>query len=114
MAENYKKYQIQDIIKWCEENNQVEWLKVAATKEVEYKIYPRMKVPKIDEKTGEQERDEEGNLKYTHVADRSKAPKIVMNPISFIQLKSEWMETFGLGEPKKPKKKSMYELIAEL
>jgi hypothetical protein len=96
MAENYKEWKIEDIIKWCVENNQVEWLKATAAKKVEYKIYPRTKV---DGKS---------------IADKTQEPKIETRPISFIQLKAEWMEAFGLGEPKKPKKPTMYELIAEL
>ena len=93
---DYKKANIEDIIAWCKANNQVEWLKATAAKQVEYKVYPRTKV---DGKS---------------VADKSKEPVIEMRPISFVQIKTEWMDAFGLGAPKKPKKKSMYELIAEL
>jgi hypothetical protein len=111
---DFKKAKIEDIIEWCIANKQTEWLKATAAKQVEYKVYPRMKVPKIDEATNEQARDEEGKLLWTTAADKSKEPKIEMRPISFVQIKTAWMNDFGLGEPKKPKKKSMYELIAEL
>ena len=51
MATEIKDFQsitIEDIIEWCKENNQVEWLKAEASKEVEQKIYPKGEDGKVD------------------------------------------------------------------
>lgn len=95
---DYKNMSIEDIIAWCQANNQVAWLKETAAKKVEYKVYPRVK-------------NEEGKL----VVDKSAEPKIEMRPISFIQIKIAFVEKF-MPEiaPKKTKKPTMYDLIAAL
>lgn len=113
MELNLKEMTIKDIGEWCIANEQTEWLKATGAKKVEYKVYPKIKVPKIDKKTGEQARDAKGNLLYTTVSDKTKEPIIEERPISFIQLKTEFIEHFSLGEPKK-KKMSMYDYIASL
>lgn len=41
---------IEDIIEWCKENNQVEWLKAESRKTVEQKIYPKGENGKVDKK----------------------------------------------------------------
>lgn len=99
---NYKDMKIEDIIAWCQENGEdkVKWLKEAAQQQVEYKIYPRVK-------------GEDGKF---HV-DKTATPKIEMRNISFIQLKLEFAREFmpEIAPPKdKPKKESMYDLIAKL
>ena len=100
---NYKDMKIEDIIAWCQENNQVEWLKAEAAKKVPYNVYPRVKV-----------KDEEGNVSWK--VDKSKEPKIEMRPISFIQLKLSFVEKFlpELAPKAKEKKPTMYDLIANL
>ena len=53
MATEIKDFQsitIEDIIEWCKENNQVEWLKAEASKEVEQKTYPKGEDGKVDKK----------------------------------------------------------------
>lgn len=91
-----KNLDIHDIIKYCQEHNEVEWLKATAAQKVPYKIYPRTKV----------------NGKS--VADKSQEPKIEYRPISFVQIKTAFLEKFALAAPKKPKEPTMYDLIANL
>lgn len=93
---DYKNIDIHYIIKYCQEHNEVAWLKATAAKKVPYKVYPRKKV---DGKS---------------VADKSQEPVIEMRPISFVQIKTEFLEHFKLSSPKKPKEPTMYDLIANL
>lgn len=96
---DYKKMDINDIIAWCKEHGEVEWLKATAAKKVEYKVYPKVK-------------DADGKM----VSDKSATPKIEMRPISFIQIKIAFCEKFmpEIMPKKKDKKPSMYDLIASL
>ena len=95
---DHKYMTIEEIIKYCQDKgpDAVAWLKKTASQEVEYKVYPRIKV--------------EG--KWT--TDKTAEPKIVKRPISFIQIKSEFLEEFGLAAPKKAKEPTMYDIIANL
>lgn len=92
-----KNIDIHDIIKYCQEHNEVAWLKEIAATKVPYKIYPRIK-------------GEDG--KWT--TDKTAEPKIEMRPISFIQIKTAFIEKFGLAAPKKPKAPTMYDVIKSL
>ena len=94
---DYTTMTIDDIIAYCQEHNEVAWLKDIAAQKVEYKIYPRVK--------GE-------NGKMT--VDKTQEPKIEMRPISFIQIKAAFCEKFGLGMPKQPAQPTMHEKIAAL
>lgn len=100
---NYQDMTIEDIIKWCKDNNQVDWLKAEAAKKIEYKVYPRKKV-----------RNADGKL--VSVSDKSQEPKIEMRPISFIQLKLNFVNTFmkEIAPKAAEKKPTMYDLIAAL
>lgn len=91
-----KNLTIDDIIAYCQEHNEVAWLKEIAAKKVEYKIYPRIKV---DGKS---------------VADKTQEPKIEMRPVSFVQIKTAFLEKFGLKEPAKPKAPTMFDKINAL
>lgn len=95
---DYKNMDIHDIIKYCQEQGPeaIAWLKATAAKKVEYKVYPRVK--------------KDGKV----VADKTQDPKIELRPISFIQIKTEFLEHFGLAAPKKEKEPTMYDLIANL
>lgn len=95
---DYKTMNIEDIINWCKENNQVAWLKAEAAKMVDYKVYPKVK-------------GEDGKLKV----DKSQPYTIEKRPVSFMQIKLAFVNKF-MPEiaPKATKKKSMYDLIAEL
>lgn len=95
---DFKTMKIEDIIKWCQDNNQVAWLKEIAAKKVPCEVYPRIK------KDGKS------------IADKSQEPTIEMRPITFVQIKSEFATKFmpEIAPKAKGKKKTMYELIAEL
>ena len=93
---NYKNIDIHYIIKYCQEHNEVEWLKETAAKQVPYKVYPRIKV----------------DGKWT--TDKTQEPKVEMRNISFIQIKTEFLEKFNLAAPKKPKAPTMYDVIKSL
>lgn len=95
---NYQDMSIDDIIKWCQDNNQVAWLKAKAQEKVPYKVYPKVK-------------GEDGKMK----ADKTKPYKTEMRPISFIQIKIAFVEKF-MPEiaPKKQEKESMYDRIMAL
>lgn len=91
-----KNLTIEDIIAYCQDRGEVKWLKEIANQKVEYKVYPRIKV--------------DGKVKV----DKSQEPKVEMRPISFIQIKTAFLEKFGLREPAKPKGPSMYDKINAL
>lgn len=95
---DYKSMKIGDIIAWCVANKQTEWLKATAAKQVPCKIYPKV------EKDGKK------------VIDKTASPTIEMRPITFIQLKNEFVKEFmpELMPKKKEAKPTMYELIAAL
>ena len=95
---DYRKMQIGDIINWCVANNQVAWLKAEAAKKVPYKVYP--KVVKDGKK----------------VADKTAEPTIELRPISYIQIKNDFVNTFmpEIAPKKKEAKPSMYDLINAL
>ena len=103
MAEvkSYMDWELEDIIKWCQENNQVAWLKAKASEKVERTVYP--KVPSVSK-----------NGKKSWKQDRTQEPTIEYVPISFVELKSAFLEHFELKEPAKSKKPNMYEIIANL
>jgi hypothetical protein len=95
---SYKDITIEDIIEWCQENGQVEWLKEKASETRPFKKYPRVKV----------------DGKWT--VDKTQEPKIVNQPISFIQIKLDFVNEFmpEIAPVKKEKKPTMYELIKNL
>ena len=96
----YLTMKIEDIIKWCQENNQVEWLKKEAAKKVEVKVYPKVK-------------NEKGKM----VQDKTQAPigtKEVNIP--YVELKNNFVNKFmpELAPKANAKKPSMYDMIANL
>jgi hypothetical protein len=94
----YADMSIDDIIEWCKENGEVEWLKEIASQKVEYKIYPRVKV----------------DDKWT--TDKTATPKVEKRPISFIQLKIEFVKKFmpNIMPKAKSKKPTMFDKIKAL
>lgn len=100
---DFQTMSIEDIISWCKANNEVAWLKEIASKQTECKVYPRKKIT-----------NEEG--KVVSVADKSKEPTIEKRPISFIEIKTAFVEKFmpEIAPKKKEKKPSMYDLIKAL
>lgn len=107
---DFKTMTIEDIIKWCQENNQVEWLKETAKKKTTCKVYPRKKIEKTTT-------DKDGNeiTKTISVVDKSKPYTEEERPISFVEIKTAFCDKFmpELVHQKK-KKATMYELIANL
>lgn len=102
MAEikNYKDWELPDIIQWCKDNGKVEWLKATAAKKVERKVYPKVEsVSKNGKKSWKQDKTQPFKIEYV--------------PISFVELKAEFISTFIETAPK-AKKPSMYDLIAAL
>ena len=112
MAKRFKDWNIDDIIAWCQENNQTEWLKEISARKVACKIYPRKKVQK--EINGVLQYNDEGKPIMTSVADKSKAPATKMRPITFVQIKTEFGEKFGLAPAKQAKPESMFDKINKL
>ena len=112
---DFRHITIEEIIAWCKENNQVEWLKAAAAEKVEVSIYPRNKVAKVDE-AGNPVLNSKGKPTYTYVTDKTATPTVELRPISFIQLKQAFCEKFmpellPNGGKKKP---TMFDLINAL
>lgn len=70
---DYKKMTLDEIENWCEANGQLEWLADTLEKEVEVKVYPK---------------GEDGK------ADKSKEAKTETRPISYIQVKKEFVDKF--------------------
>lgn len=95
---DYKNMTIDDIINWCVENNQTEWLKRKANEKKACKVYPRIKV----------------NGKS--VANKTAEPKIEKRPISFIQLKIDFVDKFmpEIAPEKKIKAPTFYDKIKNL
>lgn len=100
---NYQTMKIEDIINWCKENNEVEWLKATAAKEFECKVYPRVKVV-----------NDEGNI--VSKVDKNQPYTIEKRRITFIQLKQEFVAKFmpEIAPKTKSKKATMFDLIAAL
>lgn len=97
---DYMTMSINDIIDWCKEHGELEWLKKTAERKVNYKVYP--KVVGADGKKH---------------SDKTAKPTITKRNISFIQIKIAFCKKFMpelLPKPKKANKKSMYDVIAEL
>ena len=112
---DYKKMDIEDIISWCTENDQIEWLKKTAAKKVENKIYPKKKEIALDA-NGKPKLTKKGKVKFTYVADKSQEPIIKKEPISFIELKYEFAKKFmpEILPKKKEEKQTMYDRIKSL
>lgn len=96
----YKDWTLEDIINWCKENNQVAWLKATAEKKIAVTSYAKVE---STSKSG----------KKSWKLDKSKPIGTTTRPISFVELKSEFISTFIETEPKS-KKASMYDIIANL
>lgn len=95
---NYKDMTIDDIIGWCQEHGEVDWLKRKANEKKACKVYPRKKV---DGKS---------------VADKTAEPKIENRPISFIQLKIDFVDKFmpEIAPEKKSKEPTFHDRIKGL
>lgn len=110
---DFKTMDINDIIKWCKDNNQTDWLKREAAKKVEVERYTR-RVKKLDEK---------GNVvlnknnKPVYVVDKTSPKEKIKQPITFVQLKYSFCKAFMpeiIPEAAAKKAPTMYDLIANL
>lgn len=112
---NFMTMDIKYIAKWCQDNNKVEWLKKKATEKVEYKVYPKIKVPALD-KDGNVILTKKGKVKMVSVADKSKEPVVKKDKISFVQIKKDFCAEFmpELLPKAKDKEPNMYDFIASL
>ena len=95
---DYKTMTIKDIIIWCKQNDEVDWLKAEAARTAPYKKYPRVK-------------GEDGKMH----ADKTQEPYTELRPISFMQIKQDFCMKF-MPEiiPQSSKKPSMYDIIKSL
>ena len=92
---DFKKIVFTDIEKYCEENNQNEWLYNALATKVEKKVYP----------TGADGKP-----------DKTATPTIELHEITFVELKRLFCEKFmpELVPEKKTKKNQMQKKLEEL
>ena len=104
-------WQFDEIYAYCKERGELKWLKKTGEKMVNVEVYPRKKVVKLDKTTGEPARNERGEILYTTIADKSQKPKIEQRRISFVQIKTEFLEKFNLMPPKKQKARTMYDIL---
>ena len=111
----YKATNLDLIIEWCKENNQVEWLKTTASKKTPYKVYPKKKEIVLDE-NGNPKLNSKGKVKMVSKADKSQEPTIKYGDISFIQLKYEFFQNFfpAMLPKAKDKELSMWDKIKSL
>lgn len=95
---DFKKMNIDDIIAWCKANGQIAWLKEIAATKVACEVYPKV------EKDGKK------------VADKSQKPTIEYRPITFIKLKTEFVNNFmpEIAPKAKAKEPTMFDKIAAL
>ena len=106
----YKTMKIEDIIKWCQENNQIEWLKAESEKMVDFVIYP----DKLDSNGLPLKRTYVGKDGKTHtktIKDEKAKPTIQKNRITVMQIKQNFCAKFmpELLPAKKEKKKTFYD-----
>jgi hypothetical protein len=116
---NYANLEIEDIIKYCQGQGEeaITWLKETAEKEYEVPIYPKILVPRYDE-DGNPVYTKKGKIAKKRVYDKTAKPiGKEMRKISYVELKSAFVEKFELDsilkEPK-AEKLSMYDLIKNL
>ncbi len=104
-------WELPDIIDWCQKNGQVEWLKAKAAETRERPIYPKKKVARMNP-DGTPVLTKKGKQSYTSVMDKTANPiGTKTEPITFVEIKSDFLHTFNLVPAKKPKKPSMYDII---
>lgn len=97
----YKDWKIDDIIAWCQANEQVDWLKTIMAKTIKHPVYP--KIAHVS-KTG----------KNTMIQDKNAEPiGYKEKPITFVEVKKEFIATF-FEKKEKVKKVNMYDRIKNL
>lgn len=109
MEKGFMDWEFEEIYNYCKEHNELAWLKATGSKMVEVKVYPRIKTPKLDQEGYPVIKN--GKPVYASVADKSQEPKIELRRITFVQIKTEFLEKFGLAPKKKDKKPTMYDIL---
>lgn len=110
----YKDWELPDIIQWCQENNQVEWLKAKAAEKISRPVYPKKKVAKVDSE-GNPVLTKKGKQSYSTVLDKDAEPlRYEESAITFVELKSDFLHHFNLCAPKKEKKTTFIDIIGNL
>ena len=97
--EIYKNISSDDIINWCVENKQVEWLKEEAQKQIPHKIYPKV------ERNGKKKMDKT----QEPIGETYKR-------ITFVEMKLDFCDKFFpvLSPERQDKKESMFDRIMAL
>lgn len=85
-----KSLDLDAIIHWCKENNQLEWLEAKMNETVTREYYGYLKAP--DPETGKMKcvLDEYGH----RIIDRSKPPRKKTTAIGFMEIKTAFIDTF--------------------
>lgn len=89
-ADFVKSLDLDAIIFWCKNNNQLPWLEAKTQETVVREYYGYLKAP--DPKTGKMRcvKDEYGK----RIIDRSKPPRRKVEPIGFMEIKRDFISTF--------------------
>ena len=89
-AEFVKSLDMDAIIFWCKNNNQLPWLEAKTNETVVREYYGYLKAP--DPKDGKLRcvKDEYGK----RIIDRSKPPRRKVEPIGFMEIKRDFIATF--------------------
>lgn len=92
------------IVNYCDEHNELEWLAAETSRQAEQKEYPKKKVTEVNEA---------GEVVEKTIADKSQEPIMVMKPITFVQVKADFIDKFmpELKAAKKPKKPTMFDIV---
>lgn len=111
---SYKDMTIDDIINYCVENGHTAWLKKAIAP-IETKVYPRVRVARVDE-NGNVLRNAKGKILYTSRVDKTQEPKIEKKEPTFMQIKEAFVLKFmpEIKPVKKAKALTMYDRIKAL
>ncbi len=89
-AEFVKALDLDKIITWCTRNNQLPWLEAKMNETVTREYYGYLKA--VDPKDGKLRcvKDENGK----RIIDRSKPPRRKVEPIGFMEIKRDFIDTF--------------------
>ena len=109
MEKGFMDWEFQEIYDYCAAHGELAWLKAVGSKMIEVEVYPRVKVAKLDDEGHPIIKN--GRPVMISVADKSQPPKVERRRITFVQIKTEFLEHFGLAPKKKEKKPTMYDLI---
>lgn len=115
MATNWKEIDLDFIIAYCKEHNEIEWLKATTKEEVIIEVYPRVRVIRYDE-NGNPVLKKNGKPAKVSVPDKTKPFTKKKVKKSFVQVKHEFCEKFmpDILPKRKAKKETFWEKIEAL